>query len=153
MFTKVQRCQSVGIRRTRLRSRRGAAIVEMAMVLPVFVTLMLGVIEFGRAMMVGQLVTNAAREGARLAMLTGTTNQQVQDTVTSFLQAAAGAAAGNISVTITNANTASGNTLTNAQTGDLITVQVAIPFNTVSYLPPSYLAGKNMTGMSTMRHE
>ena len=133
--------------------RRGAALVEMAMVLPVFVTIILGVIEFGRAMMVGQLVTNAAREGARLATLNGTTNQMVQSEVTSSLAATVGTSTGNISVTISNANPSSGNTLTNAVTDDLITVNVSIPFTSISYLTPAYLGGKNLTGICSMRHE
>ncbi len=60
-------------------------MVEMALVLPVFVALMLGVIEFGRAIMVGQLVTNAAREGCRQAILDGSTNTAVSDFVKQFL--------------------------------------------------------------------
>lgn len=134
-------------------ARNGAAVVEMAVVLPVFVTIMLGIIEIGRGMMVGQLVTNAAREGARLATMTGTTNAQVTSTVSTFLQNSTGASSSNVTVTITNSNAASGNTLTNAQTGDLITVQVSLPFSPVSFLPANYLAGKSMVASSSMTHE
>ena len=49
------------------QDRRGTAMVEMALVLPIFLMLVLGIIEFGRAMMIANLVTNAAREGARVA--------------------------------------------------------------------------------------
>ena len=48
-------------------SRGGAAIVEVAMTLPIFFLVVFAIIEFGRAMMVSQLLTNAAREGARKA--------------------------------------------------------------------------------------
>ena len=133
--------------------RAGAAMVEMAVLLPIFVTVILGIIEFGRAMMVGQLVTNAARDGARMAISNNTTNQQVQTTISNFIQSSVGAAQANITVTITNSNPQSGNSLSNAKMGDLITVAVAIPFSTVSYIPPTYLAGASISASSTMRHE
>ena len=144
-----------GSRSTRvpLRHSRGATLVEFALVMPVFVTLLLGIVEFGRAMMVNQLVTEAARQGARLAVLANTTNQQTQDAVKTFLNSTTGVSTGSVTVTITNANAASGNTLTDAQTGDLITVHVSVPFSSASLLPPTYLAGKSMIGLSTMRHE
>ena len=43
----------------RRRCVRGAAAVEMALVMPIFVSVVMGIIEFGRGMMVGQIVTNA----------------------------------------------------------------------------------------------
>ena len=42
------------------KHRRGAALVETAMVLPMFFLVVLCIVEFGRAMMVSQLVTTAA---------------------------------------------------------------------------------------------
>jgi len=50
--------------RAKRHRRRGAAAVEMALVLPIFFTVVLGIIEFGRAMMVSQLMATSAREGA-----------------------------------------------------------------------------------------
>lgn len=135
------------------QSRRGAALVEMAVCLPVFLTVMLGIIELGRAIMVGQLVTNAAREGARLAIVDGSTNTQVSDAVKSFLSGAAGVGAGDVSVTITVSGTSSGNQVSNAKPRDLVTVTASIPFSKVSYLPPKYMAGQSLTGTSAMRHE
>ena len=40
--------------------RKGAAAVEFALVMPLFFMLILGIIEFGRAIMVEQIITNAA---------------------------------------------------------------------------------------------
>src|SRR5262245_18984878 len=52
------------------RSRqRGAALVEMAMVLPIVAFLFMGVVQFGMDLREHQIVRNAAREGARVAML------------------------------------------------------------------------------------
>ena len=46
-------------------NRKGSAMVEMALVLPMFLLLMVGIVEFSRVLMVQQVITNAAREGAR----------------------------------------------------------------------------------------
>ena len=45
-------------------NRQGAAAVEFALVVPVFFLMVFGMIEFGARIMVQQLLTNAAREGA-----------------------------------------------------------------------------------------
>ena len=61
------------ILRRRLRERNGTAAVELALVLPLFLTLLLGVLEFARLGMVMQVLTTAAREGCREAALPGFT--------------------------------------------------------------------------------
>ena len=48
---------------------RGAAAVEMALVLPVLVVILLGIIDFGRVLNAQQTLTFAAREGARAMTL------------------------------------------------------------------------------------
>lgn len=53
----------------RWRSRAGQSLVEMAMVLPVLAFLTFGLLDFGRAYYFQVSVTNAAREGARSAIL------------------------------------------------------------------------------------
>lgn len=50
----------------RKNSERGAAAVEFAIVLPVLLTLLLGIMEFGRAFNTQISLTNAAREGVRV---------------------------------------------------------------------------------------
>jgi Flp pilus assembly protein TadG len=47
--------------------RTGQALVEFALVVPIFMLLVMGVIEFGRAWNLQQTMTEAAREGARRA--------------------------------------------------------------------------------------
>jgi len=49
------------------RERRGALVVEAAVVLPLLIIVMLGVWEVGRMIQVKQMLVNSAREGARLA--------------------------------------------------------------------------------------
>ncbi|HET9847163.1 MAG TPA: TadE/TadG family type IV pilus assembly protein [Candidatus Dormibacteraeota bacterium] len=53
----------------RWRSRAGQSLVEMAMVLPILAFLTFGLLDFGRAYYFQVSVTNAAREGARVAIL------------------------------------------------------------------------------------
>jgi Flp pilus assembly protein TadG len=49
------------------RGQRGQALVEMALVIVLFVTLVMGVLEFGRAWMIANMITHAASDGARAA--------------------------------------------------------------------------------------
>lgn len=79
-----------GTRATGCRSedRRGAAAVEMAIILPLLLTLIFGIIEFGRAMMVQQILVNAAREATRRAIVPGATDQQVHSIVKGYMETA-----------------------------------------------------------------
>lgn len=60
---------------------RGAAAVELAVVLPLLLTLVFGIIEFGWVFMVRETLTNSSREGARVAVLQGSTEQDIRDQV------------------------------------------------------------------------
>jgi Flp pilus assembly protein TadG len=73
--------------------RHGTSIIEGAFILPVALTLMLGVWEVGRMVEVCQILDNAAREGARMAAggyVNGTpvTCAMVQTEVSNYLTAA-----------------------------------------------------------------
>ena len=137
--------------------RWGAALVEMALVLPIFVTVTLEIVEFGRAMMVAQLVTNAAREGARLGSLEGATNTEVVQTCRDFLVDTTSCATDDITVVITVTpavgNPSPNNQIGNARFRDQVNVQIEVPFDKVSFIGGSYLTGKNLVGNATMRHE
>ena len=74
------------VRRSYRIHRRGAAAVEFAMVAPLFILLVFGMIEYGRMVMVQQLLTNGSREGARKAVLDGATTAEVQSVVSTYLQ-------------------------------------------------------------------
>lgn len=52
---------------TPLRNNRGQSLAETGIVIGMFVLLTMGLIEFGRAWMVSNMITHAAREGARMA--------------------------------------------------------------------------------------
>lgn len=56
-------------RKVGVRGERGATLVEFALVLPILVTLLFGIAEFGRVLNAQVVVTSATREGARFASL------------------------------------------------------------------------------------
>ena len=64
----------------RNRDERGAALVEFALVLPVLVLFLFGIVEFGRAYSARIQLTSAVREGARAAALGGTATQTAEAT-------------------------------------------------------------------------
>lgn len=68
------------------KRRRGAAIVEFAVVLPLLLMLLFGIIDFGWIFMVRQTLTNAAREGCRVAVLKTATADQVRARVQSVME-------------------------------------------------------------------
>ena len=51
-------------------SHRGAALVELALIVPILLLLAFGMIEFGRAFFISHVLATAAREGARRAVVT-----------------------------------------------------------------------------------
>jgi Flp pilus assembly protein TadG len=64
-----RRRKSISARRRHQRLE-GAAAVEFALVLPLFALLLLGLIDFGHFFFTMNTITNAAREGARRAVVT-----------------------------------------------------------------------------------
>jgi hypothetical protein len=119
--------------------------VEFAVVAPVFFLLVFGMIEYGRMVMVQQILTNASREGARLAVLDGITTDNVISSVDSYL-AGAGITGADVAVT-TNPPVA-------PDYADSMTVRVDIPFDQVSWLPsPMFLDSYQMRATTTMRRE
>ena len=53
-----------------VRRNRGQAVIEFALVLPLLLVILFGIVEFARAWMTMSVLTSAAREGARLAAVT-----------------------------------------------------------------------------------
>ena len=132
-------------RRMAPNGRRGAVAVEFAVVAPLLFAVVLGLVEFGRAIMVEQSIVSAAREACRIAILPGTTKTDVTNRATASLSAA-----GINTFTITmNPDPPS-----SAAEGTAVTVTIQVSFNNVTWLPvPIYLGGKNLTASSVMRRE
>jgi hypothetical protein len=67
-----------------IKSQRGAALLETAITLPLILLVCVAIFEFGRAYQTWQVLTNAAREGARVACIQGTTATQIKSAVKTY---------------------------------------------------------------------
>jgi len=120
----------------RTRRQRGAATVEFAVLAPVLLLAVFGLIEFGRMIMVKQAVTNAAREGCREAALATTLSTSDVDTVVrNHLKAVVP----DYSNTSTLRVTCDPNSLSGITSGTPITVDVAVDFSDVTWLPGGFM--------------
>ena len=139
-FCKVER-----ICRSYRKKRRGASVVEFAIVAPVFFLLVFGMLEFGRMVMVQQVITNASREGARRAVLDGVTTAEIETAVADYLSAGS----------ITGAEIViDPDPPSDAGYGEPVTVTVSIGFDEVSWLPtPIYLGETELSANTVMRRE
>jgi len=75
-------------RMSRKRCRRGTALVEITVILPLMLLLVLGMLEATRMCAVAQTLSNAARDGCRVAVSSGKTSQDVTTRVDQALTAA-----------------------------------------------------------------
>jgi Flp pilus assembly protein TadG len=95
----------------RLKSQRGAELIEMALILPLLLLVLVGIVDFGFLFQRYEVLTNAAREGARMAVLPGYNQTDVQSRVCAYLttggvptKSPCGSAGGNPVVTLSNVN-------------------------------------------------
>ena len=72
-------------RRSGWSDERGQALLETAFTLPMVLLVAVSIFEFGRAYQTYPVVTNAAREGARVAILPNTTVDEVKSRVNAYL--------------------------------------------------------------------
>ena len=147
----------------RLKTERGAALLEAAITVPIILLISVGIFEFGKAYQTWQVVTNASREGARLAVIEGSTDTDVRARVNAYLTAGGlagpntplpdGLSDAKIPINRTIALTASG-------TGTL--VEVDFPFHFMVLNPVIRLIAPNddtgqgeltMVAKSVMRNE
>jgi Flp pilus assembly protein TadG len=104
--------------RVERRDERGAALVEFALVLPILVFLLFGIIEFGRLLNTQVMITSAAREGARFATLGSSASA-----ITSQVRASCPSlVADDVLVAVTNAAGASGTAVTVSVTYPVVLV-------------------------------
>ena len=76
-----------------LRAERGAELIEMALVTPILLLIVAGIFDFGMMFRAWEVVTNAAREGARAGVLPAYTDpQNVVARVEQYMQASGVAA-------------------------------------------------------------
>lgn len=92
------------IRRFR-KSETGQALVEFTMILPVFLLLLFAMVDFGRGFYTWLLVTNAAREGARVAAVqsdNATINTRIYDSFCDSYPSSCGLDPAKLTITKTN---------------------------------------------------
>jgi Flp pilus assembly protein TadG len=145
--------------RIRSRARCGVAAVEFALIASlVLVPIVLGAIDVGRFINVGQIVNDASREGARQASRNTVKNvSDVESTVSSYLSNAFGVS--NLTATVTVSDSSgtpiSGENLSREDlTGSSVSVTVALPYNQVRWLAGfPLLNGETLTTTTVMRRE
>jgi Flp pilus assembly protein TadG len=124
----------------RLRSDRGAEAVEFALIAPILILVLVGIVEFGRAYHVQSMLSAAARDGVRVMALEDDPAAARDVTVASASPVALESA--NVTVSPASCQDASGGTIPTAQ------VVVTYKFE--------FLAGMlgpdiTLTGKGTMR--
>jgi len=109
--------------RTGDRRARAAAVVEFAVVLPLLLTILFGIIEYGWVFMVRSTLQTAAREGCRVAVLQ-TSEEPYSLVFTRVAEVMAPTGLGGYEVTMTHAG--------GAETDE--TVIVTVPYDQVSLM-------------------
>jgi len=143
------------------KQRRGVAAVEFAIVLPIFVIMTLGMIELGRAVNIQQTLTNASREGARIAAGSqaeddATIRAEVKTAVATYLSTAGVYGYSGVDAD----GNPKGKPCLDAgletklgEHGEPVTVTVSLQPDKVLWLPGSYTTAKPFTASSTFRRE
>jgi len=125
---------------------RGAAAVEFALLLPLLMLILFGVVEFGMIMYSREVITNASREGARTGIVQVTpkpTAGQIRAVVTNYLTGT-GINPATVAIAVAGAGLTAPNTLT---------VTVTYPYN---FFAPGILGlgtSITLTGKTVMRQE
>jgi Flp pilus assembly protein TadG len=130
----------------KLRSESGASAVEFALLLPVLMMILFGIIEFGFALYRQAILTNASREGARLGIvqsIPAITDAQINAAIDNYL-IPAGINPGDVSRTI----------IAGGVTGSPVRVTLTLPY-TFTVLPglTSVAPQIDLTAWTEMRHE
>ena len=69
------------------KSQKGQSLVEFALVLPIFVVILFGIMEFGRLWEISNILTSAAREGVRVAAVSEPDVEKVKTAAQAVLSA------------------------------------------------------------------
>jgi len=140
--------------RTRLRKdQRGAALIEAAVTLPLILLVAVAIFEFGRAYQTWQVLTNAAREGARVAVIAGTTDAQVESTVRNYMTV------GSLSKATTAPVVVNRNVTLGPNTGSQVTINYPFQFMVLNPVARLVVRSSNlgtpltMSAVAVMRNE
>jgi Flp pilus assembly protein TadG len=122
-------------------NQRGSALLEVALTLPLLLLICVGIFEFGRAYQTQQVLTNAAREGARIAILPGQPTGAVQARVTTYATAGQIAHPDTALATVTPTQVSIGG----GQTASGSKVTVSYPFSFMVLQPIARLVVRSTT--------
>jgi Flp pilus assembly protein TadG len=126
----------------RRAGRRGQALVEFALILPFLLLLLLGVVEMGRAWNAKQVLTDAAREGARLSVIADQTVTQARvDSLIKRMIGRAGFDSSQVTITYPDGF--------RTGTGNITSVELSMPYRFVALHKFAPLG--TSTGLITLR--
>lgn len=114
-------------RRGRPARERGQSLVEFALVLPIFLALVIGIVEFGAAWRNYQVLTNASREGARRAVVPNATDSEVRTKILEYLDASG--LDRNTATILINVDADGNEQGASAETGSSESVRVEYPYS------------------------
>jgi Flp pilus assembly protein TadG len=140
------------------RSQRGATALEFAITVPLILLIAVGIFEFGRAYQTWQVLTNAAREGARVAVAAGSTDADVELAVRQYMRAGQLPNAATAPVVL-NRRVPVGSATGSSATGSQVTI--SYPFDFIVLNPAAHLvtpdsttgAPLTMSAVAIMRNE
>ncbi len=128
---------------------RGAAVVEMAVVTPLLLTLLFGVIEFGNSFMFRQILTNAAREGARTSAIQATADDSaIRTAVRDAMSAVGGITIPDSAIQITHWCKYSDGTPNFTEK-----IQVTVSYDDIAIFGTFFGVWNDIIAVSTMRKE
>jgi Flp pilus assembly protein TadG len=130
-----------------MRDRRGIAAVEMAAIAPLFISLIMGVLMVSQLGMTCQLLTTAAREGCRAAVVPNAAASDVQAAVNRML------AGSNITIGTVTPTCPGSTPWTSATKGTPITLSLSVPFQQISWLPTGDWFNVTLSGSATLACE
>jgi hypothetical protein len=121
----------------RWNGQKGTALIEAAITVPLILAICVGIFDFGRAYQTWQILTNASREGARLAVIQGSTDTDVRSRVKAYVLGTG------FTLTDDQIAVTRGIPLTGAAT--MTRVQINYPFNFIALNPVMQLLSKTST--------
>jgi Flp pilus assembly protein TadG len=125
------------VRKARKGRRRGAAMVETAIVMILMTSMVFGIFEYCRLLMDWNLLNNSAREGCRYALANNTRTTIATDVQTIATNYMAGESASytNFTVTVTGTHGGVNTAVNNLVAGDFITVSVSGKYKFMNIVP------------------
>lgn len=133
--------------------RKGVVAVEFAVVLPVILLFISGLVEFGQAFQISHVMSSASRRGVRMSTLDGTTKSQVEQAIQTQCNDTLNVSASDVSVTI-EVNDSAATPLTSAQQDDKIEVVITIPYSKAGVgFFANFLTSITLRSVCTMEHE